>query len=61
MIMKWGKKLFVPFMIKWFILDLERPKVVTDFNSWMGGVDLSDAYLTVLAYQNLWKALSSFD
>jgi hypothetical protein len=41
-------------------LDLERSKIVTDFNSWMGGVDLSGAYLTsCLSLSGLMKSTSA--
>jgi hypothetical protein len=34
---------------------MEKPKVDTDYNSRMGGVDLSDAYLT--SYHSIRKSL----
>jgi hypothetical protein len=38
--------------------NMEKPKVVIDYNSRMGGVDLSDAYLT--SYHSTRKRLKKF-
>jgi hypothetical protein len=36
---------------------MEMPEVVIDYNSWMGGVDLTGAYMT--SYRNSKKRLKS--
>jgi hypothetical protein len=67
MIVKWKNKkdvLSATLMIKCG-QDMKKPNVVTHYNSRMGGVDLSDAYLTSSTSKKtkkiLSKALPSFD